>query len=421
MEDQYLSRHELAAFLGVSVRSVDRRAADGGLPEPIWLGSPNGKKSRRWRKSAIVAKLESTNSPVSVPVSIQQPMQQVSAQPALPTTKGPIMIQTSDFTTMIPNSRSLLHKGDNVGPKYREIGGSTDLLKKTEVVLTREKAAEFLKFKEFIAERSLKTQHVADLQKQMVRGLFRPELVMLSTAYCQEDKQTYRLNGQHCCWAVFNLPSNFNPEYKINLLHYRCKTLDDVRILYSTIDRNLARSPMTVVNSILFGRPGYEKYSQQVLSLVVAGFSTWKWESYNERVKFDTDAKCHIMDTEYHQLTHQVMDFCHEHVLNRRHLKRASVAAAMFETFQKCAADASRFWESVATGVGFESRKDPRLKLKEYLDQNWVCMRGGSDTSKKAVGQEEMYRKCIKAWDKFRSGEECSCLVLKSKSRQRAK
>ncbi|MFA5767054.1 MAG: hypothetical protein WC919_03975 [Candidatus Paceibacterota bacterium] len=412
MEDKYLSRHELAKFLGISTRSVDRRAADGGLPEPALIGSPGGRKSRRWLKSAIVAKLESIcpESDVStVPI------------PTTSSTKGPIMSKTCDFTTTIPNSKSLLHKGDNVGPKYREIGGSIDILKRIEIVLTREKASEFLALKEFIAERSIKTQHVADLQKQMSRGLFRPEFVTVSTAYCQEDKQTYRLNGQHCCWAVFNLPSNFNPEYKINLIHYKCKTIDDVRILYSIIDRNLPRSTTTVVNSILFGRPGYEKYDQKVLNLVVAGFSTWKWESYKERTKFDIDAKCHIMDTEYHQLTHQIMDFYHEYGQNRRHIRRASVAAAMFETFQKCAADAERFWESVVTGVGFESRKDPRLKLKEYLDQNWVCMRGGSDTSKKAVGQEEMYRKCIKAWNKFRNGEECVCLSLCSKSRQRAK
>jgi len=331
------------------------------------------------------------------------------------------MDKSCNFTTLVPNSRSLLHKGDVIGPKYREIGGNIDLVKRTEIVLTREKAAELLKLTEFVAERSLKTQHVADLQKQMVRGLFRPEHVILSTAYCQENKHTYRMNGQHCCWAILNLPTDINPNYRISLFHYKCKTLEDVRILYSTFDRNFARSATTVVNSILLGREGYEQYDQKALNLIVAGFSMWKWESYNERMRFDIDARCYIMDTEYYQLAHRILDFLQEHGQMRRHIRRASVTAAMFETFQKCAADAVRFWESVTTGVGFESRKDPRLKLKEYLDHSSISMKGVGNSLRKSVGQEDMYRTCVKAWNKYRSGEECSHLQLNQKNRQRAK
>jgi len=58
MEDRYLSRHKLAKFLGISPRSVDRRAADGSLPPPVLIGPPGGKQFRRWRQSAVIAKLE---------------------------------------------------------------------------------------------------------------------------------------------------------------------------------------------------------------------------------------------------------------------------------------------------------------------------------------------------------------------------
>ena len=58
MEDRYLNRAELAKFLGVSQRTIDRRVADGSLPPPILLGPVNGRKTRRWRQGAIVAKLE---------------------------------------------------------------------------------------------------------------------------------------------------------------------------------------------------------------------------------------------------------------------------------------------------------------------------------------------------------------------------
>jgi len=38
MEGRYLSRSELAKFLGVSERTIDRRAADGSLPPPVLIG-----------------------------------------------------------------------------------------------------------------------------------------------------------------------------------------------------------------------------------------------------------------------------------------------------------------------------------------------------------------------------------------------
>jgi len=51
--DRYLTKSELAAFLGVSLRTIDRRVADGTLPPPILLG-----QVRRWRQSVVIAKLE---------------------------------------------------------------------------------------------------------------------------------------------------------------------------------------------------------------------------------------------------------------------------------------------------------------------------------------------------------------------------
>jgi predicted DNA-binding transcriptional regulator AlpA len=56
--DRYLSRAELAKFLGVSERTVDRRVVDGSLPPPVLLGPANGRKTRRWRLAVVIAKLE---------------------------------------------------------------------------------------------------------------------------------------------------------------------------------------------------------------------------------------------------------------------------------------------------------------------------------------------------------------------------
>jgi predicted DNA-binding transcriptional regulator AlpA len=53
MEDRCLTRAELAGFLGVSLRTVDRRVSDGSLPPPIKLGSIS-----RWRLGMVITHLE---------------------------------------------------------------------------------------------------------------------------------------------------------------------------------------------------------------------------------------------------------------------------------------------------------------------------------------------------------------------------
>lgn len=62
MEDRYLSRLELAKFLGISPRSVGRRAVDSPLPPPALIGAADGRKVRRWQQSAFIAKLEKRKS-----------------------------------------------------------------------------------------------------------------------------------------------------------------------------------------------------------------------------------------------------------------------------------------------------------------------------------------------------------------------
>jgi hypothetical protein len=331
-----------------------------------------------------------------------------------------IMQPDPDFTTSIPNSTSLFHKGDNAGPKIREMGRSIRLTEELEIVLTRERAAEHLKLKRFIAERTIKTPHVAYLQRCLIRGTFRPEQVLLARAYCQEDKQTYRINGQHTCLAIWNLPDHAT-NCTVRLFTYTCKTLDDIRALYGSFDRAFARSQETVVSSIFLGKDGYEKYSRKYLSLIISGFSMWKWESSQERNKYDVDSRCHMLDTEYGSLAHRILDFyCEYDGIRSQHIRRAPVVAAMFETFQKSQAAAKSFWEAVTTGVGFENNNDPRLVLRSFLDRTAVSAKPTGN--KKVIGQEGMYRACIAAWNKLRAGEELSCLQPNQvRRRQRAR
>jgi hypothetical protein len=314
------------------------------------------------------------------------------------------MSDQSSFTTSNVDLDHLMQPGQAAGPDVQEMGESIRLGKEEIVTLTKELCTELLEMKEFVAERSIRDAHVAYLQRCMVRGLFRPEQVILATAHCQEDKAKYRINGQHTAWAFITLPDDIQQIYKVRMYRYTCKTIDDVRILYGTFDRNYSRSNTTVVNSILLGREGYEEFDRGMLNVAVNGFSLWKWEVQNRHYLLDIDSRCHIMDAEYHIVAKQILTFLKTNKSKiTKHIWRAPVVAAMFETFTKCQSAAREFWISVTTGVGFFDKSDPRLVLKNYLERSTIDGKKSSD--RKPVSQEEMYRGCVMAWNKWRSNE----------------
>jgi hypothetical protein len=314
------------------------------------------------------------------------------------------------FTTRQVNPAVLVKDSHDIGvtDEVKEFGEKIRLNNISEVILNAELAATLLELTEVPFERPLNDVHVAYLQRAMLRGSFMAERVQLCRAKCKENGKSYRINGQHTCWAVYEQPKDTKPlALKVQMYYYTCETVDDIRKLYSTFDRNLTRSMNTVIKTYLLGRPGFEEFGPTLLNRVSSGFSAWRWEDMNQARQFDGEARAAMMLDTYREVTIRVCTYLNaiKPSKDTKHIFRGPVIAAIFETMNKAVTASREFWDGVVQGVGFDTKNDPRLKLRNYL-----CDHALTAKSKKSSNTEDMYRTCILAWNAWREKRELVAL-----------
>ena len=281
------------------------------------------------------------------------------------------------------------------------IGQGLTLKSREKVNFTKAEAEKLLNLKEFPGDRKLKNKHVDYLTRAMMRGTFHPEWVTLIT--CSLNGTTYRMNGQHTAWARIEMPKTYRCE--VEVIHYEAKSAEDVRQLYSSIDRSSPRTKANVIESYLAGSEEFKDVKARPLRIAPQGFAIWFWTTAHERGRHDGDDVAYLLKTDYYDLAIKVCAFLgklspREH----KHVFRPSVVGAMFATFHKAPQIAADFWAPIGDGVGIEKRGDPRLKLRNYLMQTAINSGSGGRSDKQKVSSELMYRQCIGCWNAFREG-----------------
>lgn len=279
-----------------------------------------------------------------------------------------------------------------------------------QVTLNRAQAERMLNLSEVEGDRRLRDRHVETLAQAMLRRTFRYELVTLVSCLCEETGLEYRMNGQHTCWAVIevdSLPEGQRPDPdKVTHLRYVAKTYEDVRRLYSSIDRGAPRSKSDVVISYLAGVPMFEGLGNTVIRSISQGFAFWMWQELHERTKHDGDDIAYLLKTEYAGVCEKVAAFAKVSQAFSKHkwLMRASVLGAMFDTFSVAVKASTDFWGSTRDGVDMSSVNDPRLRLREAL-QNATIVGGNRTQTKTPAYSDDAYSWCINAWNAWRRGE----------------
>lgn len=303
------------------------------------------------------------------------------------------------------------------------LGGQLKVTHTTTVELTHDLAHELLAMPAFTAERPLRKKHVADLVKHMERGTFHWNLVTLITCRCREahDGQPagteFRMNGQHTCQSRLQVPASMRAPVK--MVRYSAETQADLRRLYSTIDRGAPRTRSNVIASYIVGTEQFRDCPANIRKVLAPGISMWKWEQYDERQSHDSEDVAYLLLKTYHSLVLRIVQFLAPlSGDDTKHLRRAPVIAAMFETFARSPEHAGEFWMSVATGLDLKSASDPRKRLHKLLLTTAVMSgRGGVNATQlgmKAIGSEPMYRICIGCWNAWRESREIQTLRVPS-------
>lgn len=296
------------------------------------------------------------------------------------------------------------------------------LLTDKQVVLNAELAQKYLELPVYEVERDAREPHVQVLVDAMNNQTFNAHLVILATA--ELDGTIYKVNGQHTSWAVW-LMNGVKPGYALTVreLHYRVANGDELRALYSSFDRNLVRTNAHATAVLTTNTPELAGLAPSVLKRIVPGLKLWLYPESHVRERLSANQVATLMRRTYAQQCHAVGKFVASGRLP--HMFRAPVIAAQLATFDVDPEQAVEFWDVIATGLNLDSQADPRWRLRELLQttrlsntRNAVFSGGRLPSGAlRLLNAESMYRCCIVAWNKWRTGESMSTALRAPKER----
>lgn len=279
------------------------------------------------------------------------------------------------------------------------LGGGLNKISQSTLNFTIEEAKKLLDLKEFAGDRHLKNAHVDSLIRAMKRGTFRPEFVCIIV--CRFNGEVYRMNGQHTAWARVHRPADY--QCQVTFIEYNAETEEDMRTLYASIDRSSPRTRANVITAMLAGTEEFEGVKSGTLRIMPMGFALWHWKTAHERSQHDGDDVSYLVKTNHYDLAMKVCAFLDKFgAKDYRHIMRTPVVAAMFATFNRAPQVATEFWTTVANGLRVEKAADPRMRLRNELQRTAIAFGNGTQSDKKTVSQEFMYRQCLVAWNAYR-------------------
>lgn len=277
--------------------------------------------------------------------------------------------------------------------------------------LTRDKAFEILEYDTFSGERPVREHHVQNLYDEWLAGRFLWHQAMVAHGIVMENAEggtrkphVFRLNGQHTCWMRVNIPKDKEPRSpcKVRQLIYECSDMDGLREIYSVIDRNAPRTNAHIAKVLLADTATWAGIPISYLNSLVGGMKLWLWESAWERHhKGNPQEMAALVNGRYSDLFRIVGRYFQIKYSEWIPIRRASTVAAMFATFDKAGGDAPNFWDGVCSGLGLETKTDPRYQMRLFNDEHTLNLR----TNKKSADNEEMYRVAINLWNKWRRHE----------------
>jgi len=274
-----------------------------------------------------------------------------------------------------------------------------------EINLTKARAFQFLELKTFEGERAVRERHVQFLFDEWSANRFLWQNIILASAKVAGQPEEYRINGQHTCWMRVNVPERYEPlDCKVRCTVYTVQDEDQLRTLYSVFDRGAPRTAHHVGTVILLGSDAAEGVSKYCFGMLMAGFKIWWSPNKFKRESMSVNDWCGIIDNNYPVLFNIVGRYIGTHMEAARWMKRASIAAALYATFDKNVQASGEFWGPVFSGTNLTSKTDARWQLRNYLMSHGHSIVSGLEK----VSQEQMFCVCCNLWNHWREGKQVS-------------
>jgi len=279
------------------------------------------------------------------------------------------------------------------------------LLSDEQVNLTKARAYQSLESKTFEGERAVRERHVQFLFDEWSSNRFMWQNIILASAKVAGEPEEYRINGQHTCWMRVNVHERYEPlDCKVRCTVYSVADEDQLRQLYSVFDRGAPRTSGHIGTVILLGSDAAEGVGRYLFSLLISGFKQWWSPTKWKREQMSVNDWCGMIDNNYPVLFNTVGRYLGIHMEASRWMKRSSITAALFATFDKNVKASDEFWAPVFSGIDLKSKTDARYQLREYLMSHGHSIVGGLVK----VSQEEMFCVCCNLWNHWRDGKPVS-------------
>lgn len=289
------------------------------------------------------------------------------------------------------------------------------VIKDESVILNKDFAKWYIGLPTFEGERTVVEGHVQNLYDVMQQGTFNPNLVTISTAVLKG--RTYRINGQHTCWAVLTTK---NAEYTVRHVQYRVSNIEQLRLLYSTHDRLLPRTDAHLVKIQLVHTAEMDGIAPSTIQRLVPGLRLWMNERAMDQRRCNPQAIAAAVRGPHNATFRKVAEYYAKHVSTFTEIKRQAILAAMFATFNVAPTKAPEFWDPVVTGLNLGAKTDARWALRDVIMKSCIQQKG-SGKGRRQLGTEDLYRITILLWNKWREGGGVHSAPRATNTRMKAK
>jgi len=312
-------------------------------------------------------------------------------------------------------------------PKIPRVTPSTISIKKRkvgykvksdkQVAFTQAKASEYINLPVLKEERKVCDADVEKLRDHMIAKTFNYSNTTLASAFLNGVR--YKVNGQHTAWAkaLCEDAGVKNEKEKVREIVYQVDDEESLRELYATFDAGKSRSKSHRVHVLLASKSFIpDDLSAKIVGKLANGFAIWKYASGTARKRVNPSQLVRQIEQDYGLLFEEVANFLKNNHKENPRMLRAPVVAAMFATFNKVSSKSTVFWTSIADGMNVDSRTDPRYVLRQQLEKMMVKnVTKKGERSFSRFTEEDIYRSCIGAWNKWRSGVQAKAFISGSK------
>ena len=276
-----------------------------------------------------------------------------------------------------------------------------ELIRAKKMELTLSFAEWYLSLPQIDDDRKLDEDHAFNLATKIEAGVFLGEDVNVVTVFIKSENKEFKCNGQHTTKARTYFDSE-PIEIKIQHSKYEVDTVEDAADLYAQFDDPSGKrtfdqvaKPKWAAQGMLAKHPkSVLKYAATAIAFDAAGRKVRgaKAISKDDRIAFPST------EEKFVQLLDDII-----WKGQGTHLRKSPAVCAIFQCWKKSQSATELFWSRVRDGENL-TRYMPAMKLRDFLVKITYNRGRGALATRKA-SFDEIYVKCIYAWNAFRRAE----------------